>query len=63
MMLPISAHHVRAAMEERASSALAGAPVRHPGETRGRATTTPRVRRHLAAALRRAADRFEPVAE
>jgi hypothetical protein len=60
-MLPIAAHFARIATEERACSALPLAPVRRVTETRGRTTASPRARRRLAVALRRAADRLEPV--
>jgi hypothetical protein len=62
-MLPIAAQFVCAVTEERARSALPAAPVRRANDTSGQPTVSPRVRRRLATALRRAADRFEPVAE
>jgi hypothetical protein len=62
-MLPIAAQFARTATEELARSALPGAPVRREREAPGR-TAAPRLaRRRLAASLRRAADRLEPVAE
>lgn len=60
MMLPIAAQFARRATHERARSALPDAPQIHVNEE-SRATT-PRGRRRLAAALRRTADRLEPVA-
>ena len=49
-MLPIAAHLVRTASQERARSALPGAPA------------PVRVRHRVATGLRRVADRLEPVA-
>jgi hypothetical protein len=60
MMLPIAAQFARGATEKRARSALPGAPVILESEERRAAT--PGGRRRLAAALRRTADRLEPVA-
>jgi hypothetical protein len=60
MMLPIAAQFAREATHEWARSALPEAPVTRVSTVR-RATTT-RGRRRLAAALRRSADRLEPVA-
>jgi hypothetical protein len=59
-MLPIAAQFAVQATHERAHSALPEAPVR-PTDTRAR-SAAPRGRRQLAAALRRTADRLEPVA-
>jgi hypothetical protein len=61
-MLPIAAHFVRNATEERTRSALPGAPVLRASSPSGGPVASPRIRRRLAGALRRAADRFEPVA-
>jgi hypothetical protein len=61
-MLPIAAEFVRSATEERARSALPAAPVRRASSALSRPIASPRVRRRVAIALRRAADRFEPVA-
>ena len=63
MTLPIAAQFARTATEELARSGLPAAPVRRPSETRVRAPAAPRARRQLAAALRRAAERFEPAAD
>ena len=60
MMLPIAAQLAGRATHERARSALPEAPVTRVSKER-RATPT-RGRRRLAAALRRTADRLEPVA-
>jgi hypothetical protein len=60
MMLPIAAEFARRATHERARSALPEAPVTRVSEER-RATTMAG-RRRLAAALRRTADRLEPIA-
>jgi hypothetical protein len=60
-MLPIAAQFAFQATRERARSALPEAPVRRPSDTRDR-SAAPRGRRQLAAALRRTADRLEPVA-
>jgi hypothetical protein len=62
-MLPIAAQFARTATEELAHSALPGAPVRSEGEAPARQPASPLARRRLAASLRRAADRLEPVAE
>jgi hypothetical protein len=59
-MLPIAAQFARHATLERSWSALPEAPVRRPSDTRG-GSAAPRGRRQLAAALRRTADRLEPV--
>jgi hypothetical protein len=61
-MLPVAAQFVREATDARARSALPDAPVRRVSETRRR-SAAPRGRRRLAGALRRTADRLEPVAE
>jgi hypothetical protein len=60
-MLPIAAQFARQATQERARSALPEAPVHRRSDTRRR-LAAPRGRRRLAAALRRSADRLEPVA-
>jgi len=60
MMLPLAAQFARMATHERARSALPAAPVTPVRDQRR--PTTPRGRRRLAAALRRTADRLEPVA-
>ena len=60
MMLPIAAQLVRTATRQQASSALPDAPVIQDSEERP--ATTPGGRRRVAAALRRTADRLEPVA-
>jgi hypothetical protein len=62
-MLPIAAYHARSATEERARSALPRAPVRVPSETNARHAGSPRARRRVAAFLRSAADRLEPVTD
>jgi hypothetical protein len=61
MMLPIAAHFARALTEERAQSTLPGALART--EASGRPTAARLGRRRLAGALRRAADRLEPVTD
>lgn len=62
-MLPIAAHLVRTASQERARSALPGAPTRRPGERTDHPTPAPvRVRHRMATGLRRVADQLEPVA-
>jgi hypothetical protein len=62
-MLPITAHLARVATAERARSALPGAPVRDASDGDARSTASPRARPLVpTAALRRAADRPEPVA-
>ena len=60
MMLPIAAEFARNATRAHARSALPDAPVTHNSEDRR--AGTPGGRRRLAAALRRTADRLEPVA-
>jgi hypothetical protein len=60
-MLPIAAQFASRATQERARSALPEAPVHRLSNRRGR-SAAPRGRRQLAAALRRTADRLEPVA-
>jgi hypothetical protein len=60
-MFPIAAQFAREATLERARSALPEAPVPRPSDTPG-GSAAPRGRRQLAAALRRTADRLEPVA-
>jgi hypothetical protein len=60
-MLPIAAHFARTLTEERARSTLPRALART--ETPGRPTTARLGRRRLAARLRRAADRFQPVTD
>ena len=62
-MLPIAAHSARTAMETHARSALPGAPVRREPDTRSRSLISTDGRRRVAAALRRTADRLEPVTE
>jgi hypothetical protein len=61
-MLPVAAEFVRSATEERARSALPAAPVHRATRISARRIASPRVRRRLADALRRTADRVEPVA-
>jgi hypothetical protein len=60
MLLPIAAQFARRATDKRARSALPDAPV--TGDTEDRRPTMPGGRRRLAAALRRTADRLEPIA-
>jgi len=62
-MLPIAAQLARTATEELAQSALPGAPLRREAEAPGHQPASRPGRRRLAASLRRAADRLEPVAE
>jgi hypothetical protein len=61
-MLPIAVDLARAATAERARSARPGAPVRDGSNADARGTASPRARPLVAAALRRAAGRLEPVA-
>ena len=60
-MLPIAAQFARQATKERARSALPEASVHRPSDTL-RHSAAARGRRQLAAAMRRTADRLEPVA-